>query len=1047
MSAQRIFTLFAVALLVLQLTTSVLSPVVGAQAAPADESTPSDRIQGQEIMNGDKEEYYYWDMEEKDGQQVPVIYGRGGQYTEPVKFENAPGQPNTHFYYLKDEWLPVTLPDSWCGKGIHLKEKGGHPSNLVLRIVENGDPGYDAAKGPEFPTNQTDYLESVYGRSIGAFDAIGDDSGGVDSYEFQWRAMVDITNPDDKKFVKEVNIAQGAFNGAKNILRPLLNNNASKAAIDAALNSLGLPPGTGSVVKEVLGDKTKEIEDCTYVFHENFNVSLPHLSPFDVTDPNAIQGKLLGKRGMKFEDWLRRFNNLRDYFALSSSATRQTTIHCQNFQDKEGCINRLTTKFQRCYARASGLTTTADFDGSSNPIISFADAIKLFPNSGSSLWDHTIRANLAPFATCFGGERYAKNDRLDQSFRTEQHGIDFGEWIAFGTTFPEQLFPYDIEEVTDPTMPSAKAETTCSLGSMGWILCPAFKFFANVADKLFTFIRQWLVIPPLLAGKGMAAYIVWEHMRNLANVLFAILILALVIMYAAGGMLSNYNIRIMLPRIIVTGILINISFYLCSFLVDVSNVAGSSLYTLIRELTPPKSGVSGFSTWESIVTHIAFAGGGAVLTGTALVVGLAAMVPMLITSLIAMVIALLALLLRQAVVIILVIVAPLAFAMQLLPGTASWFQKWKKMFSQMLLLYPVIAIVFAGAYFASNIVQGQATEQGGVLLAIFALALQVIPLFLTPLVLKFGGNVLNKFGGTIKSAVKSPTDKLNKAASTFADDRKDIKNLRAAHRQGLSRVNPIDAIRRSRMRREHKYNYQDSQRRSAQARRVAESRLMSGVAKAGGGISETDLKSILDKAASERIQLAKISIDDQAAKQFGNDVQRINTEMLKNLDSDDMATAAASAQRIVESGDVDSINQMIDKLHTLQDSSNTTMLRDRVGQIVKNSTAAKTNAHLRDPDNLNAIQNGSATTRSMYQHTANRPTGGYSDPQTAIRESPQSIAEMQNHLNDTQLRNFVNAFNTARSRDRSSGDATVGATEAVAALDAALRARGSGSGP
>lgn len=986
---KRIVPIFAVVILLLQIVSSIFSPIITAQTTPPESDTQEtteteteteteeDLIEGQEILSGPFEEFYYWDMKMKDDKLSPVLIGRGGEYTEIIELENVDNLDETiDFYPLGKEWLPVRLDEPWCGKGAFLEKDGkdGFASNFYIRIPKD--------------------------RSYGTVDVVGDKSDGKDTTEFLWAVIVDNSNPEEKKFVK-------------------------------------VTPR-----KQQVSDK----ESCNYVFKESFHTFLPDIDPFNESSPNEFKGRILGKRGMKYEDWLRRFNNLRDYDSLSHSAAKQTMIHCKKFQDYDDCLIRLGEKFQKCYSRAIGYknvgsrlqdtapSSTTSVSPKARKFMLREDMLRGFETKGQHVWDHSIRANLGPFTTCFGGGRYAADDPLDKSFATEQQGIEFGEWIAFDAIFHEQLYPYDIEEVSDSTLPRGKSETRCSLGKMGWITCPALDFFAKITDRLFNFIRQWLVVPPLLAGDGMAAFEAWKYMRDFANIVFIILILALAIIYAAGGTLSSYNLRTVVPQLILAALLINTSFYICSFLVDVSNVAGTSLYTLIRDMTPPKSGVDEFGTWQTITTRIVYGGGGAMLAGTGMLAGLAALVPLLIISLISMIVVLLSLLLRQAAVIVLVIVSPLAFALRLLPGTKSWFEKWKTMFSQMLFLYPVIAIVFSGAYFASNILQGQAAEQGSILMAIFALAIQVIPLFITPIVMKFGGNALNSFGGAIKSAVKSPADKVNQAAKTVGQDRKDIKDIRAAHRgTRASRINPLDAVRRSRMRRDHKRNYRESELRRIQSTRIAGSRILGGVAMASGVGKKEELKRLLDEAASQSLRIKGIQIDERAETEFNHDIEKMNERMLEEAANlGDYINAAAAAQNIVDSDDYNSVAQLIDNLNNLGDSEEADFVRDAVARKLEGSEVAKKHAHLRDKENMTALREGTATNRSMRQATAQR--GHYNRPEVAATESAESIATLHNDLSREQLNGFISGFEAASNRGGTSAKITPAALKAATEL-------------
>ena len=61
------------------------------------------------------------------------------------------------------------------------------------------------------------------------------------------------------------------------------------------------------------------------------------------------------------------------------------------------------------------------------------------------------------------------------------------------------------------------------------------------------------------------------------------------------------------------------------------------------------------------------------------------------------VVALIILAARQAIIIVLVFLAPLAFAANILPNTEKWFEKWKDLFTTMLVMYPLISLLFGGS--------------------------------------------------------------------------------------------------------------------------------------------------------------------------------------------------------------------------------------------------------------------------------------------------------------------------------------------------------------
>lgn len=992
-----------------------LLPPIPVSANPDENITALDtdaaveRVDGAEISLEDFGEFYYWDMEKKDDKEVPVIYGKGGKYLEPIKLElESEDGEHGDVYLPVGDALPVEVPvpddekNELCGKGAPFDMEDGKPTNIKFHVAKDG--------------------------STMAIDLINDGSNGEDSFELAWYSEVDATDQEKPTFIeRSTNTQEGWL----------------KRKTDAIYDALGKVDVLRMAEEKITGEKKLNIEiyTCSYVIKDYFNTFIAPYSPFDVVDGDFFEGKLLGKKGMKFIDWLRQVNNIRDYLALSKSASYEIINHCHQFKNPDGCNNRLSFFFQRCYVRAIGIedTTNTSFMSKDDPFMPnrvIEQYIKP-PDLLGSIWNHTIKTSLSPFATCFGGKRYAPNQEHDRSFNSPQEGIAFGQRIVHGTVFPRPIFPIDVDEVEDPTIPRDKAETKCSLGKMGWLLCPTISFLSKITDRLFSLIQQWLVVPPILAGDDKAAFVAWKFMRNFANIFFIIFLLIVIASQVAGGGNTAYALRTIIPRLIVIALLINLSFYICSFALDVSNVMGSSLYGTIRGLSPPGSPVNEFRTWESVTSAIVLGGGGAALLAAGMLAGLAALVPMLIMTFISMTIVLLSLLLRQSLIIILIIIAPLAFVLKLLPGTDSWYQKWQTMFTQMLFLYPTIAIVFAGAYFASNIIVNQAAVHGNATLAIFAMAIQIIPLFITPVIMKFGGGAINSFGGMIKGGLKAPADKINKAAKQSQEDRNVIKDTQAAYRHGkLSRRSPIAAIRRARMRRDYKRKVWNRDLDRARGRAVSESSALTNIAAvSGGGLNRDareDIRKALDneltKLRREDVSVAQVHLQEDLNSQNFDDAVKVNKELLSILENGSEEERIAAIKQIAQNGDVPTIHAVIDALNVETGKGSTAAERHAFVESLEKSSVGRGAAHLTTKSGLRAIADGTATTGSLYRqaYAENKYNAA-----TMASQSADSIAGMGQYFNDVQIGKVTNEFFKATNNERTSHLINPASTEAL----------------
>lgn len=308
-------------------------------------------------------------------------------------------------------------------------------------------------------------------------------------------------------------------------------------------------------------------------------------------------------------------------------------------------------------------------------------------------------------------------------------------------------------------------------GALGWIVCPVLEATGTVA--------QWMynnLIKPALSIKanaffstdsGNGVYGAWAIFRNLANVLFAVVFVIIILAQVTGVGVSNYNIKKILPRLIIVVVLVNASYIICQLAVDVSNLLGSSIQ---ETLTGIKINGAEQNTVGDMIGMTINGLGLATLTvgGTAAflssAVAIAALKELWLPILIAIIGCVIAIFffflllgVRQAGVVILVVLAPVAIVCYALPNTKPFFDKWKKLFTAMLFVYPICGLLmgggqFAGAVLLSVVSSGNPEEIGGGLIVFYtitAMLLNVVPFFLIPSILKGSMAVAGNLGAKI----------------------------------------------------------------------------------------------------------------------------------------------------------------------------------------------------------------------------------------------------------------------------------------------------------
>lgn len=354
-----------------------------------------------------------------------------------------------------------------------------------------------------------------------------------------------------------------------------------------------------------------------------------------------------------------------------------------------------------------------------------------------------------------------------------------------------------------PRAPPSQIESgtsSCKIeGGLGWIICPITRTLATGMDFIYGMVMQYLEVAPLATTNDKALYRAWGQVRNIANVLFIIGFLVLVYSQVTGGIMSNYTIKKMLPRVIIAAILVNISYWICALAVDLSNVIGFSvgnLFEIVRKSLVGEEGNNwNLVTWDSMATFILT--GGTVATGagitylvatTAITTASAGsgliflFLPMLITVFFIVLITFLILAARQAIIVILIVLAPIAFVAYLLPNTEEWFEKWRKGLIVLLILFPAFSVVFYGAQLAAAIIIQNANGANGINMVLLAMGVQLAPLAITPLLLKLGGGILNRFANIVNNPAKGIFDR----GKNWANERRD---------QSLARGNAIMASR------------------------------------------------------------------------------------------------------------------------------------------------------------------------------------------------------------------------------------------------------------
>lgn len=352
------------------------------------------------------------------------------------------------------------------------------------------------------------------------------------------------------------------------------------------------------------------------------------------------------------------------------------------------------------------------------------------------------------------------------------------------------------DTITLTARPAPKNKTQCDVAGVGWIICTVSRFIAGGMDIIFDLIANYLTVEPISTNTESGLHQAWSIALGLANLVFILAFLMIIYAHISSYGISNYNLKKMIPKLIVAAILVNLSYYICAIAVDLSNILGRSVQEALIQIRQSLPGTAGGAldvfSWKNITEYIlsggtivagVFAAKAAILGGSAAasISGMTFLLfPILVAGVLAVLIALVVLAARQALITVLIVIAPLAFVAYILPNTEKWFEKWRDLFTTMLMVFPLFSLLFGGSQLASAIVL-QNTDQLSV--ALFAMFIQVAPLALTPFLVKFSGSLLGRLAGMINDPKRGIVDRARGWATEKAEVQ-GAKGIAAAQKGG-----------------------------------------------------------------------------------------------------------------------------------------------------------------------------------------------------------------------------------------------------------------------
>ena len=276
-------------------------------------------------------------------------------------------------------------------------------------------------------------------------------------------------------------------------------------------------------------------------------------------------------------------------------------------------------------------------------------------------------------------------------------------------------------------------------GFLSWMLCPAIADGASTTSGLLGYITKLTTVHTSIieqfSNQDSSIYKAWSAFRNIANIGFVIMLLVVVFSQVTNIGISNYNIKKILPKLIITAILVNFSYLIMGVLIDLSQIAGNGVGSLIRSVAAGSMNADASTMASATISAIAsmvISAAGVVGTGAVLVSGPALILPVVMfiaTALISVFFGFIMLTIRQAAIIMVVVLAPLMMVLYALPNTSAITKKYLSIVKSLLMLYPMFIFATSAGALASSIIIGTSTDP---LMMIVGGLLNVLPYFAIP---------------------------------------------------------------------------------------------------------------------------------------------------------------------------------------------------------------------------------------------------------------------------------------------------------------------------
>jgi hypothetical protein len=369
--------------------------------------------------------------------------------------------------------------------------------------------------------------------------------------------------------------------------------------------------------------------------------------------------------------------------------------------------------------------------------------------------------------------------------------------------------------VKSDVRPNLDSGATCeaSLNNpLTWLMCPLFNIAADMTNHLIGLFEGQLCFKTNVSPTADTATCnggitdtssikpAWSLIKNLISALLVIIMLIAIFAQATGaGFVDAYTIRKMLPKLVAAVILIQISYYLFSWIINLGDDLGEGLMGLLKAAFSSGTNVN-INNLNQLLHHAGVGDSTAITVnwiailsvGIAAAIALPTLLLLLFMGVVSLLVGLATLIFRKVLIIALLIISPAALLMWVLPNTERYWKLWWENFIKVLLMFPIIVLVVeAGRIFAY--VAGPTS--GGGLIGLFIVMVGFFgPLFLLPKSYKWGGQAMQLAGNGAFKASNALSERPKKyfqgRQQDWTEQRRRESAQRVANKEGFNRRRP-----------------------------------------------------------------------------------------------------------------------------------------------------------------------------------------------------------------------------------------------------------------